>query len=172
MFFAMVDFDEGPDVFQTMKLNSAPVFMHFPAKGKPKKVDTMDIQRVGFGSEATAKWISERTDVHIRVFRPPNYTGTIALLMLFALVSRTFTIFFFRATSKCSLFKGGRPSLSEKKQPRVPLQQERMGNVRAHLRVRHDLRSNVEPHQGTAIHPEDAKWSSLLYTRIISGANK
>ena len=46
MFFAMVDFDEGPDVFQIMKLNSAPVFMHFPAKGKPKKTDTMDIQRV------------------------------------------------------------------------------------------------------------------------------
>ena len=36
-FIAMVDFDEGPDVFQIMKLNSAPVFMHFPAKGKPKK---------------------------------------------------------------------------------------------------------------------------------------
>ncbi len=87
LFFAMVDFDEGPDVFQIMKLNSAPVFMHFPAKGKPKKMDTMDIQRVGFGAEAVAKWIGERTDIHIRVFRPPNYTGTIALLMLFALVS-------------------------------------------------------------------------------------
>merc|ERR1719420_104317 len=86
MFFAMVDFDEGPDVFQLMKLNSAPVFMHFPAKGKPKKLDNMDIQRVGFGAEAVAKWIGERTEVHIRVFRPPNYTGTIALLMLFALV--------------------------------------------------------------------------------------
>ena len=55
MFFAMVDFDEGPDVFQIMKLNSAPVFMHFPAKGKPKKMDTMDIQRVGFGADAIAK---------------------------------------------------------------------------------------------------------------------
>merc|ERR1719402_1689683 len=67
MFFAMVDFDEGPDVFQSMKLNTAPVFMHFPAKG-------------------IAKWIGERTDMNIRVFRPPNYTGTVALLMLFALV--------------------------------------------------------------------------------------
>lgn len=86
MFFAMVDFDEGPDVFQTMKLNTAPVFMHFPAKGKPKKADNMDIQRVGFSAEAIAKWIGERTEVTIRVFRPPNYTGTVALLMLFALV--------------------------------------------------------------------------------------
>merc|ERR1712018_511126 len=83
LFFAMVDFDEGPDVFQIMKLNSAPVFMHFPAKGKPKKMDTMDIQRVGFGADAIAKWIGERTDVNIRVFRPPNYTGTIAMFALF-----------------------------------------------------------------------------------------
>ncbi len=86
LFFAMVDFDEGPDVFQTLKLNSAPVFMHFPAKGKPKKTDTMDIQRIGFGADAIAKWVQERTEVNIRVFRPPNYTGTVTLFMLFAMV--------------------------------------------------------------------------------------
>lgn len=73
--------------FQIMKLNSAPVFMHFPAKGKPKKSDTMDVQRVGFGAETISKWISERTEFNIRVFRPPNYTGTMALLMLVAMVS-------------------------------------------------------------------------------------
>ena len=86
LFFAMVDFDEGPDGFQSMKLNTAPVFMHFPAKGKPKKADNMDLQRVGFGAEAMAKFIAERTEVNIRVFRPPNYTGTVALLMLMSLV--------------------------------------------------------------------------------------
>ena len=75
LFFAMVDFDEGPDVFQALKLNTAPVFMHFPAKGKSKKADNMDIQRTGFGADAIAKWVAERTDIHIRVFRPPNYTG-------------------------------------------------------------------------------------------------
>lgn len=32
LFFAMVDFDEGSDVFQALQLNTAPVFMHFPAK--------------------------------------------------------------------------------------------------------------------------------------------
>jgi len=31
-------------IFQ-LKINSAPVIMHFPAKGKPKKADTMDIHR-------------------------------------------------------------------------------------------------------------------------------
>ena len=86
LFFAMVDFDEGPDAFQLMKLNSAPVFVHFPEKGKPKKLDTMDLARVGFGAEAIAKFIQERADVQIRIFRPPNYTGTAALFMIFTLV--------------------------------------------------------------------------------------
>ncbi|XP_015114234.1 tumor suppressor candidate 3 [Diachasma alloeum] len=86
LFFVSVDFDEGSDVFQMMKLNTAPVYMHFPPKGKPKAADTMDIQRVGFGAEAIAKWISERTDIQIRVFRPPNYSGTVALVMLLVLV--------------------------------------------------------------------------------------
>ena len=32
MFFAMVDFDEGSEIFQSLGLNSAPAFLHFPAK--------------------------------------------------------------------------------------------------------------------------------------------
>ncbi|GAB0099504.1 tumor suppressor candidate 3 [Sergentomyia squamirostris] len=86
LFFAMVDFDEGSSVFQMMRLNTAPVFMHFPAKGKPKGPDTMDIQRVGFSAEVIGKWIQERTEIQIRVFRPPNYSGTVAVVMLAALV--------------------------------------------------------------------------------------
>lgn len=86
LYFAMVDYDEGPDSFQSLKLNTAPVFMHFPAKGKPKKSDTMDIHRVGFAAEQIAKWVAERTDIQIRVFRPPNYSGTLALALLFSLV--------------------------------------------------------------------------------------
>lgn len=86
LFFAVIDFDEGHDVFQMLRLNTAPVFMHFPAKGKPKGADTMDIQRVGFSAELIAKWIQERTDIQIRVFRPPNYSGTVAVLMLASLV--------------------------------------------------------------------------------------
>lgn len=86
LFFAMVDFDEGSDVFQSLRLNTAPVFMHFPAKGKAKSGDTMDIQRIGIAAEAIAKWVQERTDVQVRVFRPPNYSGTIAVIMLVSFV--------------------------------------------------------------------------------------
>lgn len=86
LFFASVDFDEGSDVFQMMRINTAPVYMHFPPKGKPKPADTMDIERIGFGAEAIAKWISERTDIQIRVLRPPNYSGTVAIIMLLILI--------------------------------------------------------------------------------------
>lgn len=46
-------------------MNSAPTFMHFPAKGKPKRADTFDLQRIGFASEQLAKWIADRTDVQV-----------------------------------------------------------------------------------------------------------
>lgn len=87
LFFAMVDFDEGSDVFQMLRLNTAPVFMHFPAKGKPKGADTMDIHRVGFAADSIAKFVAERTDITIRIFRPPNYSGTVAMITLVALVA-------------------------------------------------------------------------------------
>ncbi|KAI1887619.1 hypothetical protein AGOR_G00192180 [Albula goreensis] len=86
LFFTVVDYDEGADVFQQLNMNSAPTFMHFPPKGKPKRADTFDLQRIGFASEQLAKWIADRTDVQIRVFRPPNYSGTIALALLVSLV--------------------------------------------------------------------------------------
>ncbi|XP_076651727.1 oligosaccharide transferase gamma subunit isoform X1 [Halictus rubicundus] len=92
LFFASVDFDEGSDVFQMMRLDTAPVYMHFPPKGKPKPADTLDIQRIGFGAEAIAKWISERTDIQIRVFRPPNYSGTLAIIMLLVLIGGFFYV--------------------------------------------------------------------------------
>ncbi|XP_039265417.1 dolichyl-diphosphooligosaccharide--protein glycosyltransferase subunit TUSC3-like [Styela clava] len=85
LFFSVVDFDDGSDIFQMMKLNTAPVFMHFPAKTKRKPADTYDIQRLGYQAENLAKWIAERSEVNIRIFRPPNYTGTVVLVLLFSL---------------------------------------------------------------------------------------
>lgn len=36
LFFAMVDYDEGSDIFQQLGINSAPVFLYFSEKGKIK----------------------------------------------------------------------------------------------------------------------------------------
>jgi len=82
----MVDYDDGSDIFNQLQINSAPVFLFFSEKGKVRTPDQMDIQRIGFSAETTARWIAERSDVQIRIIRPPNYSGTFAVLILFSLI--------------------------------------------------------------------------------------
>ncbi|KAI7790127.1 magnesium transporter protein 1 precursor [Triplophysa rosa] len=86
IFFATVDFDEGSDVFQMLNMNSAPTFINFPAKGKPKRADTYELQVRGFAAEQLARWVADRTDVQIRVIRPPNYAGPLMLGLLLAVI--------------------------------------------------------------------------------------
>ncbi|CAF1438515.1 unnamed protein product [Adineta ricciae] len=90
LFFAMVDFDEGAEVFQYLKLNSAPVFIHFPPKTKPKKGDQLDLNRRGFSAEHLTKWVQDRTEIRIEIYRPPDYSGILisgfALAMIAALL--------------------------------------------------------------------------------------
>ncbi|KAG7241947.1 hypothetical protein INR49_024694 [Caranx melampygus] len=86
VFFASVDFDEGSDVFQMLNMNSAPTFLHFPSKGKPRRADTYELQVRGFAAEQLARWVSDRTDVQIRVIRPPNYAGPLLLGFLLAVI--------------------------------------------------------------------------------------
>ncbi|KAI6187652.1 hypothetical protein M3Y98_00267600 [Aphelenchoides besseyi] len=86
VYFGMVDYEEAPQIFQSLNLNTAPVIYHFPAKNSPKKQDQMDFQRQGFGAEAIAKFVQDRTDVNIRVLRPPNYAGPVVILLLVMLI--------------------------------------------------------------------------------------
>jgi len=86
LYFAIADFDDSAEAFQSMGLQSVPLFVHFPPKtAKPKAQDTLDIQRTGFEAEVIGKWVSDRTGLNVRVFRPPNYAGTLAVVMLVGL---------------------------------------------------------------------------------------
>ncbi|VDD93355.1 unnamed protein product [Enterobius vermicularis] len=85
LYFAVVDYEEAPQIFQMMNLNTAPVLYHFPAKGNKKRADQMDFQRHGFDAESMAKFVLDRTEISIRVLRPPNYTGP-ALMILFGML--------------------------------------------------------------------------------------
>ncbi|XP_043913190.1 magnesium transporter protein 1 [Protopterus annectens] len=69
-----------------LNMNSAPTFMHFPPKGKPKRWDTYELQVRGFAAEQIARWIADRTDVNIRVIRPPNYAGPLMLGLLLSVI--------------------------------------------------------------------------------------
>ncbi|XP_054879613.1 magnesium transporter protein 1-like isoform X4 [Poeciliopsis prolifica] len=86
IFFASVDFDEGSDVFQMLNMNSAPTFLHFPPKGKPRRSDNYELQVRGFSADQLARWVADRTDVQIRVIRPPNYAGPLLLGFLLAVI--------------------------------------------------------------------------------------
>lgn len=48
-----------------LNMNSAPTFINFPAKGKPKRGDTYELQVRGFAAEQLARWVADRTDVHV-----------------------------------------------------------------------------------------------------------
>lgn len=48
-------------------MNSAPTFINFPAKGKPKRGDTYELQVRGFAAEQLARWVADRTDVNVSV---------------------------------------------------------------------------------------------------------
>ncbi|KAB0395263.1 hypothetical protein E2I00_003850, partial [Balaenoptera physalus] len=73
-------------LFIQLNMNSAPTFINFPAKGKPKRGDTYELQVRGFSAEQIARWIADRTDVNIRVIRPPNYAGPLMLGLLLAVI--------------------------------------------------------------------------------------
>uniref|UniRef100_A0A183IKU5 ECR1_N domain-containing protein n=1 Tax=Soboliphyme baturini TaxID=241478 RepID=A0A183IKU5_9BILA len=86
LYFTLADFDEAPEVFRALSIRSVPVIIHFPPQGSRKTPNTMDISRMGFGAEVIAKWILDRTEISIRVLRPPNYSGPAALLLLLILI--------------------------------------------------------------------------------------
>lgn len=86
VFFAMLDYDDGQEIFQQLGISSAPTFLHFPGKGKRKQGDTYDIQSRGPNAEQMAKWVLDRTGIPVRIFRPPNYTGTVILILTLFMV--------------------------------------------------------------------------------------
>lgn len=87
LFLVMIDFEEGLDVFRFLKMDSAPAFIHFPAKGKRERADIMHINKYGISAAAIATFVHQRTGIRIIVSRPPNYAGNIALIFLAALVA-------------------------------------------------------------------------------------
>lgn len=87
LFFAMVDYDDGPDVFNSLRINTAPVFLHFPPKGKRKPADNMAVDRMGFSADAIARFVHDRTQIQIQIIRPPNYAAIALVLFVTMLVA-------------------------------------------------------------------------------------
>jgi len=86
LYFGVVEFEENQQIFQQMNLNTAPVIFHFPAKGREKRQDQMEFQRFGIDADAMAKFVAERTGIHIHVLRPPNYAAPVVIMLLVMLI--------------------------------------------------------------------------------------
>ncbi|KAK7579814.1 hypothetical protein V9T40_000443 [Parthenolecanium corni] len=85
LFFGVIDFDDGSEIFQKLQINTAPLIVFFPPKRKMNRINdlqTLDMQRLGFSAEAIGRWITDRTDLEFKIFRPPNYASTVGLLLL------------------------------------------------------------------------------------------
>jgi len=86
LYFAVVDYEEAPQIFSQLNLNTAPAIYHFPAKGARRPQDVMDFQRMGIDADAMSKFVLDRTEHVIRVLRPPNYAAPVVILLLIMLV--------------------------------------------------------------------------------------
>jgi len=86
LYFAIVDYEEAPQIFNLLNLNTAPAIYHFPAKGARRQQDMMDFQRLGIDADAMAKFVHDRTEMNIRVLRPPNYAAPVVIMLLAMLV--------------------------------------------------------------------------------------
>lgn len=83
VFFTVADYDDTPDIFTSLKINTVPQIVHFPPKGKQKRVETetMDIYRIGFSAEAIVRFVSEKIGLQVLVVRPPDYFGNAIYLL-------------------------------------------------------------------------------------------
>lgn len=87
VFFGIVDYEEAPQIFQQMNLNTAPILYHFgPKLSGKKRPEQMDFQRQGFDADAIARFVVDQTEVQVRVIRPPNYTAPVVIGLFVALL--------------------------------------------------------------------------------------
>ncbi|CAH8564944.1 unnamed protein product [Heterobilharzia americana] len=78
---------------------TAPSIVHVSPKGSIKPSDYMEIMVHGFSAEAIVRWIADLTQIQIRVFRPPSYTGTMLLALFMSLGAAV--LYFRRINLEC-----------------------------------------------------------------------
>ena len=85
----------------------------------------MDFQRQGFGAEAIAKFVQDRTEVHVRYW----FIGNESILINIYALDRRFTPAKLRGTRRhrASRHANSRPPLHAARQHRLPLQHKFLG---------------------------------------------
>lgn len=76
VFFAMVDFDESPEVSEMLQVMSVPNVLHFSAKSKFTADDIYNFKERGIIAQQMFTWVAERNErrmVNVRTRKPINY---------------------------------------------------------------------------------------------------
>uniref|UniRef100_G1TYN3 Magnesium transporter protein 1 n=1 Tax=Oryctolagus cuniculus TaxID=9986 RepID=G1TYN3_RABIT len=85
VFFALVDYDESPEIFQMFQLRTVPKLFHFSAERTFAPDDISHVSEMGITAEQMAEWVAKKTKVSINVRRPPRY-GRLAVGVLVSLL--------------------------------------------------------------------------------------
>ncbi|XP_064219824.1 magnesium transporter protein 1-like [Aotus nancymaae] len=86
VFFAMVDYDESPEVFEALQITLVPNFFHFSAKCEFTTDDIYGLTGRDIVADQLAEWIAERTHVSVRIRQPTNYHGLLKPAILLGLI--------------------------------------------------------------------------------------
>ncbi|CAG8458285.1 11219_t:CDS:2 [Ambispora gerdemannii] len=78
LFFGILDYQNGREIFNKLKQNTAPSLWYYPAIEGPfakdvSEPDKYDFSNRGFGAEEFASYLTNHLGVQVPLKRPPNY---------------------------------------------------------------------------------------------------
>nr|XP_058159879.1 magnesium transporter protein 1-like [Dasypus novemcinctus] len=86
IFFAMVDYDESPEVFRMFQVMSVPTLFHFSAKKTFTLGDIYHSKKGDIRAEQMTEWVVERTNINLRIQRPTSYCDLFMLRKTLVLI--------------------------------------------------------------------------------------
>ncbi|KAJ3299648.1 oligosaccharyl transferase subunit ost3/OST6 [Borealophlyctis nickersoniae] len=105
LYFGVLEYKDGMDVFRALQLTSVPMILHFPptegpfAKGGAAEMEMYDSARRGFKAEDLAVYIETANNIQLSIRRPIDYTkyamigaGIAVILVVLRLVASSFLV--------------------------------------------------------------------------------
>ncbi|ORX46870.1 hypothetical protein BCR36DRAFT_584977 [Piromyces finnis] len=74
VYFAILDYQNGKNVFKQLKIQNVPNILHFRPSDGVVKPDFYDLPRNGLGAEELIQFVIKKTGVEFELQRPTDYT--------------------------------------------------------------------------------------------------
>ncbi|KAF9429006.1 oligosaccharyl transferase subunit ost3/OST6 [Podila epigama] len=86
LFFGVLDFRAGQDIFKRMGMNSAPTIIYFPETAAESIQDRYDFGKLGGQAETFVAWLNSRAGTSLKVNRPIDYLSLAVKVLSFIAV--------------------------------------------------------------------------------------